>query len=68
MKGISDFRVGEGLERMRPNRSPQVSEHFDICPSSIARRLPGKGHAIVIGRQGDRSLRYHSTEAVLIIK
>ena len=71
MQGISDFRVGEvrvGLERIISNRSPQVNEHFDDCPSSIPRRLLGKGHAIGkdIGRQGDKSITTPMNQHLLL--
>lgn len=49
---------------------PQVIEHFDNGPSSVFRLLPGRDDAIEedITSGGDRSLYYHSAEAILTIK
>lgn len=53
--------VGDGLERMEPNTSPQLNEHFDVCSSFILGMLPGKDGTTEVDIA-------HSTEAVLIIK
>lgn len=38
--------MAEGSKRMGSNRSPQFNEHYDDCPSSILRMLPGKDDTV----------------------